>query len=144
MNILDAFWSSTIIYFITYYSYLHQSYIDTLSLGFSLVFSLMVTSLLQILLQATRIDWSVVGSMLLSFIVYLAFTLIFDAVCVSCIPYESPYRVSFHTFRQGRFWFTNLFIVVIALLPRFIVKGLYNTFVNPLNRDFSKTINLYL
>lgn len=104
----------------------------------------MITSLLHILLQTSRIDWSVVGSILLSFAVYLAFTLLFDAVCVNCIPYESPYKVSFRIFRQGRFWFLNIFVVILALLPRFIVKGIYNTLVNPLNKDFSKTRTIYL
>jgi hypothetical protein len=127
----DAIWQSTIIFFISYYAY--KSDIDTLSLGFSLIFSMMVTSLVHILLQTSRIDWSVVGSTALSFLVFLGFTLVFDAVCVSCIPYESPYKVSYHTFRQARFWFTNLFVIITAMLPRFAVKCVYNTIQNPLN-----------
>ena len=129
---IDAMWQATIIFFISYYSYRNQSDIDTLSLGFSLVFSLMATSLIQIYIQTTRIDWSIVGSTLLSFVVFLAFTLVFDVTCVACIPYESPYGVSYKTFRQGRFWFANIFIIITALLPRFTVKCFYNTLRNPL------------
>ncbi len=132
INMFDAMWQGTIIFFISYYSYQHQSDIDTSSLGFSLVFSLMVTSLIQILLQTSRIDWSVVGSIILSFLVFLVFTLAFDKTCVNCIPYESPYGVSYKTFRQARFWFANIFIPITALLPRFTVKCLYNTLKNPL------------
>ena len=128
-------------FFITYYSYQHQSDIDTLSLGFSLVFSLMATSLIQIFLQTSRIDWSVVGSITLSFLVFLAFTLGFDATCVSCIPYESPYRVSYHTLRQARFWFANIFITITALLPRFAVKCIYNTLGNPLTKKYLYVIS---
>jgi phospholipid-transporting ATPase len=124
---LDAIWQSTIIFFLSYYSYRHQSDIDTLSLGFSLVFSMMVTSLIHVLLQTTRIDWSVVGSSILSFLLFLGFTLVFDITCVACIPYESPYYVSYRTFRQARFWFANLLVIVTAMLPRFAVKCIYNT-----------------
>jgi len=128
----DAMWQATIIFFISYYSYLSQSEFDTSSLGFSLVFSMVTTSLIHVLLQTTRIDWSVISSTALSFLVFLIFTLIFDATCVACIPYESPYYVSYRTFRQGRFWFTNLFVIITAMLPRFTVKCIYNTIKNPL------------
>jgi len=130
---LDAVWQATIIFFISYYSYQHQSDIDTLSLGFSLVFSMMTTSLIHVVLQTSRIDWSVVGSTALSFLVFLVFTLAYDATCVNCIPYESPYHVSYRTMRQARFWFANLFILITALLPRFAVKCIYNTILNPLH-----------
>jgi len=129
---LDALYQSTIIFFISYYSYQHQSDIDVLSLGFSLVFSMMTTSMVHILLQATRIDWSVISSIAFSFLCFLGFTLVFDAVCVSCIPYESPYYVSYRTFRQARFWFVNLFVLITAMAPRFLVKCVYNTVKNPL------------
>ncbi|CAF2840318.1 unnamed protein product [Rotaria sp. Silwood2] len=137
INFFDAVWQSTIIFFISYYSYQHQSDIDVLSFGFSLTFSMMTTSLLHILIQTSRIDWSVISSTILSFLVFLVFTLIFDAVCVACTVFENPYRVSFQTFRQGRFWFTNLFILITALLPRFSVKCIYNTIRNPLRTSSS-------
>ncbi|CAF3572923.1 unnamed protein product [Rotaria sordida] len=133
INIFDAIWQSTIIFFINYYSYQHQSNIDVLSFGFLLTFSMMTTSLLHVLIQTSRIDWSVVGSTILSFLVFIIFTLIYDDVCVACSPYENPYKVSYRTFRQGRFWFANLFILITALLPRFTVKCVYNTIRNPLN-----------
>jgi magnesium-transporting ATPase (P-type) len=128
----DAMWQSTIIFFITYYSYRYQSDIDTLSLGFSLVCSMMVTSLIHVLLQTTRIDWSVIASTIFSFLAFLIFTLAFDATCVACIKYESPYYVSYRTCRQARFWFTNIFVIITAMLPRFTVKCIYNTIRKPL------------
>jgi phospholipid-translocating ATPase len=128
----DAIWQSTIIFFISYYAYRYQSEFDTLSLGFSLVFSMVVTSLIHVLLQTTRIDWSVISSTALSFLVFFVFTLVFDATCVACSTYESPYYVSFRTFRQARFWFTNIFVIITAMLPRFTVKSIYNTIKKPL------------
>ena len=133
INIVDAVWQSAIIFFISYYAYKNQSEIDRSSFGFSLIFSMIVTSLIHVFLQTSRIDWSLVGSTMLSFLVFLGFTLVFDATCVACIPYESPYYVSYRTFRQGQFWLTNLFIIITALLPRFLVKCVYNTIRNPLN-----------
>jgi len=133
INILDAVWQGTIIFFISYYAYQNQSNIDRLSFGFSLVFSMVVTSLIHIFIQTSRIDWSVVGSSILSFLIFLVFTLVFDATCVNCIAAESPYYVSYRTMRQGQFWFINLFISITALLPRFLIKAVYNTIRKPLH-----------
>lgn len=132
-NFFDAVWQSTIIYFISYYAYQHEPNIDRLSFGFSLVFSMVIVAILHVILQTTRIDWSVLASSALSFLVFLIFTLIFDAVCVACIPGESPYRVSYRTFKLARFWFVNFFVIVVALLPRFTVKCVYNTIMKPLS-----------
>ncbi|CAF1998553.1 unnamed protein product [Rotaria magnacalcarata] len=131
VNFFDAVWQSSIIFFISHYSYRHQSDIDRLSFGFSLVFSMVVVSLLHVLIQTRRIDWSVLASSILSFIIFIVFTLIFDAVCVTCIQGDSPYQVSYRTFAQARFWFANLFIIVVAILPRFTAKCVYNTLRKP-------------
>ncbi|CAF1092643.1 unnamed protein product [Adineta steineri] len=131
INMFDAVWQSAIIFFISYYSYRHESEIDRLSFGFSLVFSMIITSLIHVFLQTRRIDWSVVGSTILSFLVFLGFTLVFDATCINCIPAESPYKVSYRTFRESQFWFTNIFIIITAMLPRFTFKCVYNTLRNP-------------
>jgi phospholipid-translocating ATPase len=131
INMFDGMWQATIVFFISYYAYQGQSNYDTSSLGFSLVFSLMITSLATVLLQTSRIDWSVAGSSILSFLVYLIFTLVFDATCVACIPYESPYKVSYHRFPEARFWFTNILVFFTAMLPRFGVKCAYNTIRKP-------------
>jgi magnesium-transporting ATPase (P-type) len=126
-------WQSAVIFFIAYFAYQDAAWIDTLSFGFSLVFSMMITSLLHVLLQTTRLNWLIIGSVILSFSLYLGFSLIFDAVCVKCVPGESPYKVTYHMLRQGRFWFTSLLTIVTALLPRFAIKCLYNTIANPFN-----------
>jgi len=132
INILDAVWQSAVIYFIAYLSYKNESYIDVSSFGFSIIFSMIVTSLIHVLIQTSRIDWSVISSIAFSFLVFLGFTLIFDATCVVCLPGESPYQVSYQTLRRGRFWMTNLFTIVTAMLPRFTVKCVYNSIHNPL------------
>jgi phospholipid-translocating ATPase len=132
INILDAVWQSAVIYFIAYLSYKNESYIDVSSFGFSIIFSMIVTSLIHVLIQTSRIDWSVISSIAFSFLVFLGFTLIFDATCVVCLPGESPYQVSYQTLRRGRFWMTNLFTIVTAMLPRFTVKCIYNSIHNPL------------
>lgn len=132
VNFLDAIWQSSVIFFVTYLSYQNTASIDVLTFGFTLVFSMMISSLLHVLLQTTRINILIFLSVVLSFLVYLIFTLVFDTVCVKCLPGESPYGVAFRTFRQGQFWFISLFTILTALLPRFTVKSLYNTIANPL------------
>ena len=132
MNFLDAVWQSAVIFFVAYLAYQNTAAVDVLCFGFTLVFSMMVTSLLHVLLQTTRINILIFASVVLSFLVYLIFTLVFDAICIKCIPGESPYGVAFRTFRQGQFWFISIFTIVTALLPRFTVKCLYNSIANPL------------
>jgi phospholipid-translocating ATPase len=132
INILDAIWQSATIFFIAYLAYANESYIDVSSFGFSIIFSMIVTSLIHVLLQTSRVDLSIMISIAFSFLVFLGFTLVFDATCVSCLPGESPYQVSYHTLREARFWFTNLLTIVTAMLPRFTVKCIYNSIQNPL------------
>jgi len=135
INIFDAVWQSSIIFFVAYFAYANCADVDGLSFGFSLVFSLTTTSLLHVVLQTTRVDILLILSILLSFLMFLGFTLVFDAECVACLTgEESPYQVSYRMFRQGIFWFTNLFTLITALLPRYLVKCIYNTTVNPLLR----------
>ena len=92
----------------------------------------MITSLIHVILQTTRVDILLISSIVLSFLVYLGFTLIFDATCVVCLSGQSPYYVSYTTFRQGVFWLTNLLTIITAMLPRFLFKCTYNSTVNPL------------
>ncbi|CAF1036322.1 unnamed protein product [Rotaria sordida] len=132
INIFDAIWQSTVIFFLGYFSYRHESYMDVSSFGFSLAFCMIITSLIHVLIQTSRVDWSVIASIAFSLLVFLGFTLIFDTTCIQCIPGESPYKVSYETFRQGRFWFTSILSIITAMIPRFIVKSIYNTIRNPL------------
>jgi len=132
INILDAIWQSAVIFFIAYFSYRHESYIDVLSFGFSIIFSMIITSLIHVVIQTSRIDISIISSTAFSFLVFLGFTLVLDATCVVCLPGENPYQVSYHTLRQGRFWFTTVLTIVTAMLPRFTIKCVYNTIRNPL------------
>ena len=133
INIFDAVWQSSIIFFIAYFAYNNEFYIDVSSFGFSIAFSMIVTSLIHVLLQTSRVDISIISSIAFSFLVFLGFTLVFDDTCVVCIPGESPYQVSYQTLRQGRFWFTSILTIITAMLPRFTVKCIYNTIRNPLH-----------
>ena len=134
-NILDAVWQSSVIFFIAYFAYQDQADIDGLAFGFSIAVSMIVTSMIHVLLQTRRVDLPLIASISLSILVFLGFSLVFDATCVSCLGGQSSYQVSYVTFRQGLFWFTNLLTIVVALLPRFLVKCVYNTTVNPLLQD---------
>jgi len=94
-----------------------------------------VTSLIHVLIQTSRINLAVISSIVFSFLGFLGFTLIFDIICVNCIQGENPYQVSYQTFRQSRFWFTNILAIVTAMLPRFTIKSVYNSIRNPLMQN---------
>lgn len=133
INIADAIWQSTVIFFIAYFCYQNEAEIDKLSFGFAIIFCMIITSLIHVLIQTSRVDLSLLASIAFSCLVFLGFTLVFDATCVNCIAGESPYKVSYHTFRQGRFWLTSLLTIVTAMLPRYIVRSFYQMLRNPLN-----------
>ena len=135
INIFDAVWQSSVIFFVAYFAYANCADIDALSFGFSIAFSMTMTSMLHVFLQTARIDISLIGTISLSLLIFLGFTLVFDATCVTCLAGQSSYQVSYVTFREGIFWMTNLFTIITALLPRFLVKCIYNSTVNPLLRD---------
>lgn len=132
INILDAIWQSTVIFFIAYFAYAKSTEIDTLAFGFSIAFSMTATSMIHVILQTKRIDLALISSTALSFLIFLGFTLVMDATCIVCLNGQSPYHVSYMAFRQGLFWLTNLFTIILAMLPRFLVKSVYNSTVNPL------------
>lgn len=140
INIFDAVWQSTVIFFIAYYAYANNANVDALSFGFSLAFSMTITSMIHVVLQTTRVDVALISTIVLSFLIFLGFTLVFDATCVVCLNGQSPYQVSYIMFRQGIFWLTNLFTIVTAMLPRFLVKCIYNSTVNPLLQDDDEKI----
>lgn len=132
INIFDAIWQSTVIFFVAYFAYMNNADFDVLSFGFALITSMTIVSMIHVLIQATRIDILLISSVLLSLVVFFGFTLIFDAQCVSCLKGESPYQVSYTCFRQGAFWLATLLTIILSLLPRFIGKCFYNTTMNPL------------
>jgi len=132
INILDAIWQSAVIFFLAYFAYQDAHYMDVSSFGFSIATSMIITSLIHVLLQTSRVDLSMISSIAFSLLVFLGFTLIFDVTCVNCIAGESPYQVSYQTLRQGRFWFTTILTIVTAMFPRFAVKCVYNSVRNPL------------
>ncbi len=123
------------IFFIAYFAYANHANIDALSFGFSIIFSMMMTSMIHVVLQTTRVNIALISSIVFSLLVFLSFTLIFDMTCITCLGGQSPYGVSYRMFRQGIFWLTNLFTIITAMLPRFLVKCVYNSTVNPLLRD---------
>lgn len=132
MNMLDAVWQSTVIFFIAHFVYENQANIDALSFGFSIAFSMTITSMLHVCIQTARIDISLAITIILSLLIFFGFTLIFDATCIQCLNGQSPYYVSYTAFREGIFWLTNVLTIVTAMLPRFIVKCIYNKVKNPL------------
>ena len=140
INTLDAVWQASVIFFIAYFTYAYNADIDALAFGFSIAFSMTVISMIHVIVQTTRIDITLLGSILLSLLIFIGFTLIFDATCVTCLSGQSPYQVSYTMFRYGIFWFTNLFTIITALLPRFFVKFVYNSTVNPLLPDEPKSV----
>ena len=132
VNVFDAIWQSTVIFFISYFAYRHEENIDGASFGFAVIFAMTATSLLHVLIQTSRVGLSVISSIVLSFLVFIGFTLVFDAACVNCMAGESPYYVSYKTLRQARFWLSTSLCIVVAMLPRYAIRCFYSAMRSPL------------
>jgi hypothetical protein len=68
------------------------------------MFNMMITSLLHVIMQTTRVHLWIIFATVLSFLIYLIFTLTFDAKCIHCLAGgESPYQICYRKFRSGNF-----------------------------------------
>lgn len=138
INVLDAIWQSTVIFFVAYFTYTYHINIDSLSFGFSIATSMILVSMVHVCMQTSRIDTSLIATIALSLLIFFGFTLVFDATCVMCLNGYSPHKVSYSTLSKSIFWLTNLFTIITAMLPRYIVKCVYNSTENPLLKSIRK------
>ncbi|XP_040297928.1 phospholipid-transporting ATPase VB isoform X1 [Bufo bufo] len=123
--ILDAFYQSLICFFVPYLTY-YRSGIDLLSFGAPINTSALFTILLHLAIEIktwTLVHWvTMIGSVAVYFAVSLAYT----AICVSCeVP--SPYWIIEMQMSDPTFYLVCIFTPVLALLPRFFIKGLRGT-----------------
>ena len=74
------------------------------------------------------IDWQTglhMLSVLLSVLLYMGFSLVYNAVCVTCHGLPNPYWVMEHCLMTVPFWATLILTCVLAFLPRFTLKAIF-------------------
>ncbi|XP_062849346.1 phospholipid-transporting ATPase VB [Trichomycterus rosablanca] len=126
--ILDAFYQSLVCFFIPYWTY-KGSDIDIFSLGTPMNTVSLFTIILHLAIEInswTTVHWVIMlGSMLIYFIVTLAFS----AICISCNPPSDPYWTMQEQMTDPVFYLVCILTTVVALLPRFAIHVLMGTLV---------------
>ncbi|KAF2294813.1 hypothetical protein GH714_020181 [Hevea brasiliensis] len=122
LTMIDTLWQSVVIYFIPHLAY-WGSTIDAPSIGDLWTLAVVILVNLHLAMDVIRWSWithvAIWGSIVATFICVI----VLDAV-----PTLVGYWAIFDIAKEGSFWLCLLAIVVAALLPRFVVKVLYQHF----------------
>ncbi|CAM8916996.1 unnamed protein product [Rhodiola kirilowii] len=122
LTMVDTFWQSLVLFYIPLSIYKNSS-IDIWSLGS--LWTIAVVILVNIHLAMDIRRWlllthlAVWGSILITYACVVA---------LDCIPSFPNYWTIFHLMGSPTYWLTILLIIVVALLPRFLLKVLHQTF----------------
>ncbi|CAK7325138.1 unnamed protein product [Dovyalis caffra] len=119
LTMIDTLWQSVAVFFIPLYAY-WASTIDGSSIGD--LWTLAVVILVNLHLAMDIIRWSWIshaviwGSIIATFIC---------VIIIDSVPIFAGYWAIFHVAKTELFWLCLLAIVAAALIPRFVVKFLY-------------------
>lgn len=126
ITMLDAFYQSLVCFFVPYLAY-KDSDIDVFSFGNPINTVSLLTILLHQALEMktwTLFHWiTIIGSV----VIYLVFSLIYNAVCVACNPPTDPYWIMEKQLSEPTFYLLCLITPAIALLPRYFIFALRGT-----------------
>ncbi|KAK2165061.1 hypothetical protein LSH36_55g03001 [Paralvinella palmiformis] len=125
--VLDAIWQSLVQFFVPYQIYL-DSAVSMWEFGLTTLAGCVWCTLLQLCLETKC--WNVlhVCGIALSLLVFYSFNLVYSALAVVRSPPANPYWVYLHTFKTARHWLAIILTVVIALVPRIIIRSFQATF----------------
>ncbi|KAJ4824073.1 Alanine--tRNA ligase [Turnera subulata] len=122
LAILDTLWQSMVVFFVPFFAYRHSE-IDVASIGDIWTLAVVILVNLHLAMDIMRWNWiahaAIWGSILATFICVM----ILDAIVV--LP---GYWAFFHIAGTRLFWSCLFGIIIGAMLPRFVVKVLYQYF----------------
>ncbi|KAH8497567.1 hypothetical protein H0E87_020018 [Populus deltoides] len=122
LKMLDTVWQSLVVFFVPIFAY-WASTIDVPSIGDLWTLAVVILVNLHLAMDIIRWNWIfhavIWGSIVATFICVM----ILDA-----FPMFVGYWAIFHIMGEASFWVCLLGIIIAALLPRFVVKVLYQHF----------------
>ncbi|PON66864.1 P-type ATPase, subfamily IV [Parasponia andersonii] len=119
LTIMDTLWQSVVIFFIPLLAY-WESTIDASSIGDLWTIAVVILVNLHLAMDVIRWTWITHAAIWGSIIATWICVIVIDA-----LPWLIGYWAIFHIAKTKLFWLCLLGIVVAALLPRFVVKYLY-------------------
>lgn len=122
LTMADTLWQSVAIFFIPLFQY-RDSSIDISSIGDLWILAVVIVVNMHLTMDVIRWTWithaAIWGSIVATFICVM----IIDA-----LPFLFGYWAFFHVVQTATFWLCLLAIVIASLVPRFVVKCLYQCF----------------
>ncbi|KAL4308500.1 hypothetical protein GQ457_01G045260 [Hibiscus cannabinus] len=119
ITMIDTVWQSAVVFYIPLLAY-WGSTIDGSSIGDLWTLAVVILVNLHLAMDVIRWNWithaAIWGSIIATFIC---------VIIIDAIPTLVGYWAFFHIARTGLFWLCLLAIIVTALIPRFVVKVLY-------------------
>ncbi|KAJ7326638.1 hypothetical protein JRQ81_016397 [Phrynocephalus forsythii] len=126
LNLADAFYQSLVCFAISYFTY-RNSAIDLYSFGTPLNTSMFFIILLHLVIESKSLNWIHFTILGMSILLYFSITMVLGATCVTCNPQGNPYWVIQRQLANLKFYLVCLISVVVALLPRYMVRVIQNT-----------------
>ncbi|KAK8488068.1 hypothetical protein V6N13_062613 [Hibiscus sabdariffa] len=119
ITMIDTVWQSAVVFYIPLLAY-WRSTIDASSIGDLWTLAVVILVNLHLAMDVIRWNWithaAIWGSIIATFIC---------VIIIDAVPTLVGYWAIFHIARTGLFWLCLLAIIVTALIPRFVVKVLY-------------------
>ncbi|KAJ1411592.1 P-type ATPase [Sesbania bispinosa] len=119
LTMADTLWQSIVVFFAPLFAYWGSS-VDVASIGDLWTLSVVIMVNLHLAMDVIRWNWIIHAATWGSVIATFICVMVIDA-----IPAFPGYWAIFHTAGTGLFWLCLLGIVIAALLPRFVVKFVY-------------------
>ncbi|XP_022765620.1 phospholipid-transporting ATPase 1-like isoform X2 [Durio zibethinus] len=122
ITMIDTFWQSAVAFFIPLLAYWGGT-IDASSIGDLWTLAVVILVNLHLAMDVIRWNWithvAIWGSIIATFIC---------VIIIDAIPTLVGYWAIFEIVKTGKFWLCLLAIIVAALIPRFVVKVLYQLY----------------
>ncbi|KAK7277073.1 hypothetical protein RIF29_18223 [Crotalaria pallida] len=119
---VDTLWQSLVLFYIPLFTYKDSS-IDIWSMGSLWTISVVILVNVHLAMDISR--WVLISHLAVwgSIIITYGCMVVLDS-----IPVFPNYWTIYHLARSPTYWITILLIIMVALLPRFICKAVYQIF----------------
>ncbi|XP_076360092.1 phospholipid-transporting ATPase VA isoform X1 [Tachypleus tridentatus] len=131
VNMLDALYQSVIIFFVPLLVF-YDSNVGIWEFGSTIITACVLVQLAHIAIETRSWTYLHILATFLSIAVYFGFAVLYNALCLGSSSLQNSYWVMQHVMATAPYWFTVVLVLVIACLPRFVVRTIQNS-LSPCN-----------
>jgi len=126
INIFEAFYVSTIVFYITYGAYQGLE-AGVLEFGTTALSAHLAVMFLNLAVETKSWTYFHSAALLLSILFFYGFIFMYNSFCITCFDQNNPYWVIHETVASLDYWLIIFLVLVLALLPRYTIRALQNT-----------------